>query len=89
MTNSECTDSAQRYLNNGKCKSLPSSKTACQNADFLWSANSCVKSCPSGYADYKNECWEELPFSKKRWTPAEAAEWLNENDNMVTITFKK
>ena len=43
-----------------------------------------------GQVPYDNKCWDEYPFAKKRWTPAEAAEWLHDgNDNFVVITFKK
>jgi hypothetical protein len=44
----------------------------------------------NGQVPYDNKCWDEYPFAKKRWTPAEAAEWLHDgNDNFVVITFKK
>ncbi len=47
-------------------------------------------SCSAGYADYNGNCYSQLPFSKKRWTPAEAAQWLHDgNDNFVVLTFKK
>ena len=43
-----------------------------------------------GQVPYNNQCWDEYPFAKKRWTPAEANEWLHDgNDNFVVITFKK
>ncbi len=39
---------------------------------------------------WDNTCVDEYPFAKKRWTPAEANEWLHDgNDNFVVITFKK
>ena len=39
---------------------------------------------------WEGKCLDEYPFAKKRWTPAEAAEWLNDgNDNFVILTFKK
>ena len=44
----------------------------------------------NGQVPYDNKCWDEYPFARKRWTPAEAAEWLHDgNDNFVVITFKK
>ena len=44
----------------------------------------------NGQVPYNNQCWDEYPFAKKRWTPAEANEWLHDgNDNFVIITFKK
>ena len=53
---------------------------------------------PTGQADcsaknqvyWEGKCLDEYPFAKKHWTPAEAAEWLNDgNDNFVVLTFKK
>ena len=44
----------------------------------------------NGQVYWDNQCVDEYPFTKKRWTPAEASEWLHEgNDNFVIITFKK
>ena len=44
----------------------------------------------NGQVPYNNQCLDEYPFAKKRWTPAEANEWLHDgNDNFVVITFKK
>ena len=44
----------------------------------------------NGQVPYNNQCLSEYPFAKKRWTPAEANEWLHDgNDNFVVITFKK
>jgi hypothetical protein len=45
--------------------------------------------CPYGKVVYKGQCLDEYPFAKKRYTPAEAAQWLNEDNNTVTLTFKK
>ena len=43
-----------------------------------------------GKVEWDNACLDEYPFAKKRWTPAEANEWLHDgNDNFVVITFKK
>ena len=90
MDKEECENSAKYYYNNEQCKSMPGSKTKCKNADFLWSGSSCVKSCASGFVEWDKQCWSEYPFAKKRWTPAEANEWLHDgNDNFVVITFKK
>ena len=43
----------------------------------------------NGQVPYKDQCWNEFPFAKKKWTPAEAVKWLKEDDNTVTITFKQ
>ena len=45
--------------------------------------------CKNGQVEYKGQCLDEYPFAKKRYTPAEAAQWLNEDNNTVTLTFKK
>ena len=54
-------------------------------------ANNYDKNCfNKGKVVYNDECMAEYPFAKKRWTPAEANEWLHDgNDNFVIITFKK
>ena len=68
-----------------------------ENVSYYHTGTECAKlpesgniTCTSGYADYNGNCYAQLPFSKKRWTPAEANEWLHDgNDNFVVITFKK
>ncbi len=43
-----------------------------------------------GQVFWDNACLDEYPFAKKRWTPAEANEWLHDgNDNFVILTFRK
>lgn len=104
-TSEQCNDSMQYYYASDKCKNLPKSKKTCQSSNFLWNETSCVKacpkssvqydkeclqSCPSDTVEWENQCLDEYPFAKKRWTPAEANEWLHDgNDNFVIITFKK
>ena len=68
-----------------------------ENVSYYHSGSECVEYnedegiiCASDYADYNGNCYAELPFSKKRYTPAEANQWLKDgNDNFVIITFKK
>ena len=68
-----------------------------ENVSYYHTGTECAElpesgniTCTSGYADYNGNCYAQLPFSKKRWTPAEANEWLHDgNDNFVVITFKK
>ena len=68
-----------------------------ENVSYYHTGTECAElpesgniTCASGYADYNGNCYAQLPFSKKRWTPAEANEWLHDgNDNFVVITFKK
>ena len=68
-----------------------------ENVSYYHTGTECAKlpesgniTCASGYADYNGNCYAQVPFSKKRWTPAEANEWLHDgNDNFVVITFKK
>ena len=62
--------------------------------DTEFSTSSCDGQYPNGingWEDMKKRITTaELPFAKKkRWTPAEATQWLNEDDNTVTITFKR
>ncbi len=72
-------------------------KEKCNTENYYWDGKGCEKTredgskpCANDYVSYKSECLSEYPFAKKRWTPAEAAEWLHDgNDNFVVITFKK
>jgi hypothetical protein len=89
MNEEQCNNSLKYQWVGGKCKNLPSSINTCQNESFLWVRNSCKKSCPQGQVYYKFDCLDEYPFAKKKYTPAEAAQWLNEDNNTVTLTFKK
>ncbi len=67
------------------------------SGNYGWSGAGCSRKntdgsvpCASGFVEWDKQCWSEYPFAKKRWTPAEAAEWLHDgNDNFVVITFKK
>ncbi len=76
---------------------VAANESQCTGSNYYWSGTECARrnidgsiNCASGYAEYKNKCWDELPFAKKRWTPAEANQWLHDgNDNFVVITFKK
>ena len=44
----------------------------------------------SGYVKVGDSCASpEVTYAKKRYTPAEANQWLKDNDNSVTITFRK
>ena len=45
--------------------------------------------CAKNKVTYKGQCLDEYPFAKKHYTPAEAAQWLNEDNNTITLTFKK
>lgn len=61
---------------NGKC-------TECKSGS-LEQAGDCVSSCGDGYKQIENWC------NRIRYTPAEAAEVLtDDNNNSVTITFRK
>lgn len=68
----------------------------CTGANYYWSGASCnnknegVK-CVNGYAKLKDRCVDPLKtFAKKHYTPAEAAQWLRDDDNnTIIITFKK
>ena len=64
---------------------------------YGWSGAGCSRKntdgsvdCASGFVEWDKQCLSEYPFAKKRWTPAEASQWLHDgNDNFVVITFKK
>ena len=44
----------------------------------------------SGYVKVGNNCYSpEVTYAKKHYTPAEANQWLKDDDNFVVITFKK
>ena len=45
--------------------------------------------CPDEQVLYKGECLDEYPFAKKHYTPAEANKWLKDDDNTITLLFKK
>ena len=82
------------YLWYGQISSVTESQCT---GNYGWNGASCARkddngnvACAAGYAGYQGKCWSELPFAKKHWTPAEAAQWLHDgNDNFVVITFKK
>jgi hypothetical protein len=67
------------------------------SGNYGWSGAGCSRKntdgsvdCASGFVEWENQCLDEYPFAKKRWTPAEANQWLHDgNDNFVVITFKK
>ncbi len=44
----------------------------------------------TGYIKVGDSCYSPyVTYAKKRYTPAEANQWLKDNNNSVTITFKK
>ena len=66
---------------------MANKKDVCSSIADCAFREKCLK---QGNVVYNNECVAEYPFAKKRWTPAEANEWLHDgNDNFVIITFKK
>ena len=83
------------FGNNYNCSKCPSGSETCYMNDngqlvtdcksgYKEQGGGCVTSCDSSYRDMGEWC------NKIRWTPAEAAEVLrDDNTNEVTITFKK
>lgn len=72
----------------------------CNNGEYYYTGSECIKEpdvskriCEyerTGYIKVGNYCASpEVTYAKKRYTPAEAAQWLNEDDNTVILTFKK
>ena len=90
----QCT--GQYVWENGQCKQMDQ-KTCNESGKYYYNGSDCTPiiagqklKCTNDYVEYQNLCLEEYPFAKKRWTPAEANEWLHDgNDNFVVITFKK
>jgi hypothetical protein len=76
---------------NGYVKSGTGCVSECGNGYYTdEKAKRCIKDCSNGQVEWQGKCYDEYPFAKKRWTPAEANEWLHDgNDNFVIITFKK
>ena len=71
-------------------------KDQCNSTMYYFNGKECIREpeisnreCVSGYVVWEGQCLDEYPFAKKHWTPAEANEWLNNDNNTVTITFKK
>ena len=60
-----------------------------ENCGAGYYADEASKKCLCSGVIYKGQCLDEYPFAKKHYTPAEAAQWLNEDNNTVTLTFKK
>ena len=96
--NSEQCNSQKYYYGDNWCTRLPTQKSDCLTTQYYyWNGKKCSKfgadeniNCASGFVEWENACLDEYPFAKKRWTPAEANEWLHDgNDNFVVITFKK
>ena len=56
--------------------------TECKGG-YLEQSGACVTSCGAGYKQMENWC------NRIRYTPAEAAPLLNDDNNTVTITFRK
>lgn len=72
-------------------------ETNCDTQNYYWNGMECLKEpvvnnriCVGGYAKLRDRCVDPLKtFAKKRYTPAEAAQWLNDDNNIVILTFKK
>ena len=86
----ECSGS-KHYYNGLECVRRPTDGTdiTCING-YKKSKNNCINCSVANKVEWNGECYDEYPFAKKHYTPAEAAEWLHDgNDNFVIITFKK
>lgn len=74
----------------GEIKKCEEVKSMMKEASAVFSDDKFnIIGCPQGKVIYKGQCLDEYPFAKKHYTPAEAAQWLNEDNNTITITFKK
>lgn len=72
---------SENYLENQKC-SATKSCTSCAGSKVL-QEKACVSTCGASFKLNDGEC------DRVRYTPAEAAKWLKDDDNTITITFKK
>lgn len=104
-TMEDCLDKLGQYIPphlGGTCTqncpnfSLASSEQCNLSENYGWSGSGCVRKdskgeipCDNELVFWNNACVTEYPFAKKRWTPAEANKWLNDDDNTIIITFKK
>ena len=82
-------------------KFLSADRNRCNNPNYYWSGSECTKrptdgteiTCDyeySGWVKVGNNCASpENSYAKKHYTPAEANQWLKDDDNFVVLTFKK
>lgn len=79
---------------------VTASEAQCNSTDYYWNGSSCIRepdvskrTCDheySGYVKVGNYCSSpENTYAKKHYTPAEALQWLKDDDNMIILTFKK
>ena len=72
----------------------------CNSANYYWTGVECVRepdvtkrTCEyaiTGYIKVGDYCASpEVTYAKKHYTPAEANQWLKDDDNFVVLTFKK
>jgi hypothetical protein len=80
-----------KCLNKKAITSAPENNNQGSNQEEVVSGSVDEAACrEQGKVFWGEECHDTYPFTKKRWTPAEANEWLHDgNDNFVIITFKK
>ena len=85
------------------CRNLSfdtASEKQCNSTNYYWTGTECVyepevakRTCTydeTGYVKVGNYCYSpEVTYAKKHYTPAEANQWLKDDDNFVVITFKK
>ena len=72
----------------------------CNSAKYYYNGSECIKepdvtkrTCEynlTGYIKVGDYCYSpEVTYAKKHYTPAEANQWLKDDDNFVVLTFKK
>ena len=72
----------------------------CNTHGYYYTGSECIKepdaakrTCEykqTGYIKIGDYCYSpEVTYAKKHYTPAEANQWLKDDDNFVVITFKK
>ena len=75
-------------------------ESQCNSTNYYWNGRTCnyepdpdSRICEyndTGYIKVGNYCASpEVTYAKKHYTPAEANQWLKDDDNTVVLTFKK
>lgn len=78
-TENQCNSIPKYYFDGSNCKNRPTDGNDI-SCDYEY----------SGYVKVGDYCVApENSYAKKHYTPAEAAQWLNEDNNTITLTFKK
>ena len=96
-----CEDIKTKLQQSGYTGKFSIAKDAkCNDANYYYTGLACIKepdvtkrTCEyaiTGYIKVGDYCASpEVTYAKKHYTPAEANQWLKDDDNFVVLTFKK